>query len=78
MGEHAAGGEKLADMANQIAAFFHAYQEDEARAGIARHIADFWTPRMRRALQAEVDRGGAGLDPLIVRTFAAARESKGS
>ena len=61
--------EKLMRMANQIAAFFHPYPAEEARAGIMQYIADFWTPGMRRALQAMVDRGGEDLDPLVTRAF---------
>jgi formate dehydrogenase subunit delta len=66
---HGAGDEKLSRMANQIAAFFHACPAEEARAGIAQHIADFWTPGMRRTLQDTVDRGGEGLDPLVVQAL---------
>ena len=68
-------GDKLVSMANQIAAFFHAYPDDEARAGVARHIADFWTPGMRRALQAKIDGGEAGLDPLVLRAFEPTRQA---
>jgi formate dehydrogenase subunit delta len=64
-----AGDEKLSRMANQIAAFFRAYSAEEARAGIVQHIADFWTPAMRRTLQDTVDRGGQGLDLLVVQAF---------
>jgi formate dehydrogenase subunit delta len=42
--------EKLVRMANQIAAFFRSYPEDEAVAGIHKHIVAFWTPRMRDPL----------------------------
>jgi len=67
--EHGASDEKLCHMANQIAAFFHAYPADEARTGIAQHIADFWTPAMRRTLQDTVDRGGDGLDHLVMQAL---------
>jgi len=63
--------EKLAHMANQIAAFFRAYPEEEAVAGIAAHLRQFWEPRLRAALAQHVAAGGAGLDPLVL---AAARE----
>ena len=36
-------------MANQIAAYFEAYPRTEALDGIAAHIRNFWTPRMRTA-----------------------------
>ncbi len=58
----------LIRMANQIAAFFAPYSEEEAVAGIADHIAKFWEPRMRRqllAIAAEVK----GLDPLVARAL---------
>ncbi len=51
-------------MANQIAAFHGAYPPGEAEEGVARHIRDFWEPRMRRALAEHLAAGGEGLDPL--------------
>ncbi|MCC7427807.1 MAG: formate dehydrogenase subunit delta [Alphaproteobacteria bacterium] len=63
--------EKLAHMANQIAAFFRAYPEAEAVAGIAAHLRQFWEPRLRAELARHIAGGGAGLDPLVL---AAARE----
>ena len=50
-------------MANQISDFFKSYSEQEALAGIADHISKFWDPRMRKAIFAHLDAGGAGLDP---------------
>ena len=44
--------DKLVRMANQIACFFQSYPDDEAMAGIQKHIVAFWTPKMRRALAA--------------------------
>lgn len=64
--------DKLIRMANQIAAFFRAYPEAEAVAGIRDHIMSFWTPRMRETLLAHAEKDGAGLDPLAekaLRTF---------
>jgi formate dehydrogenase subunit delta len=58
--------EKLGRMANQIAAFFRSYPEDEAIAGIHDHIVSFWSPTMRRDILARADRDTAGLDPLVV------------
>ncbi len=37
-------GAKLDHMANQIAAFFRSYPEEEAVAGIHDHIRSFWSP----------------------------------
>jgi formate dehydrogenase subunit delta len=62
----------LARMANQIAAYFAAYPEAEAVAGVAGHIRDFWDPWMRRHLAAMMARGGDGLDPLARRGAEAA------
>jgi len=59
--------EKLVYMANQIASFFRAMPEDEAASGVARHINDFWDPRMRRRLRDILDAGGGkGLSPLVL------------
>ena len=59
-------GAKLDHMANQIAAFFRSYPDEEAVAGIHEHIRAFWSPAMRRDLLARVDAGSAQLDPLVV------------
>ena len=56
--------DKLAAMANQIAAFFHVYPEEEARAGIKKHMEAFWTRAMREALQARGPH--PGLDSLVI------------
>ena len=60
---------KLARMANQIASFFRSYPDEEAAAGISEHIVAFWTPRMRRDLDAAIEAGQAGIDPLVVSAF---------
>ncbi len=63
--------EKLVYMANQIGKFFVTQGRgkdphgDKAAAGIAEHIAKFWEPRMREAIFAHLDAGGAGLDPPV-------------
>jgi formate dehydrogenase subunit delta len=56
----------LIRMANQIAAFYGPYPHDEGLAGTKQHIKDFWEPRMRRAFDALVAKGGAGLVPLAL------------
>jgi formate dehydrogenase subunit delta len=61
----------LIRMANQIAAFHAAYPAGEAIAGTARHITDFWDPRMRARLARLVAEGGEGLAPVAL---AAARQ----
>jgi formate dehydrogenase subunit delta len=58
--------EKLVRMANQIAAFFRSYPQDEAVAGIHKHVTAFWTPRMRDQLVAHCGEADHGLDPLAL------------
>ncbi|KZL04602.1 NADH-dependent formate dehydrogenase delta subunit FdsD [Pseudovibrio axinellae] len=58
--------EKLTYMANQIAGFFKHKPHEEAVAGIANHINDFWEPRMRLQLFDILKMGGADLNPLVV------------
>jgi formate dehydrogenase subunit delta len=55
--------DKLVYMANQIGTFFESQDMATASAKIAEHITKFWDPRMRRAIIAHLDAGGAGLDP---------------
>jgi formate dehydrogenase subunit delta len=57
--------EKLTMMANQIAAFFKAQGEAQAPAAIADHLKKFWDPGMRADIVAHLDKGGAGLDPMV-------------
>jgi formate dehydrogenase subunit delta len=54
-------------MANQIAAFFNGSGPEAAVKDAAEHINKFWEPRMRAALFAHLDQGGAGLDPTIIK-----------
>ncbi len=63
-------GAKLARMAGQIAAAFHALPDDAAAAAIAGHINQFWAAPMRRdllgAFGAEAGPGEpAPLDPRV-------------
>lgn len=58
--------EKLVRMANQIATFFLSQPEAVRIEGVANHINKFWEPRMRRELFEHIDRGGAGLLPLVM------------
>ena len=53
-------------MANQIAGFFNGSGPELARKDVAEHINKFWEPRMRLALFALLDGGGAGLDPTVI------------
>jgi len=59
--------DKLVYMANQIGKFFASQGEAQAVAGTATHLEKFWDPRMRSAIIAHVDTGGAGLDPVVKR-----------
>lgn len=57
--------EKLVYMANQIGKFFASQGNDKAVAGIAEHLQKFWDPRMRSTIEAYVEAGDGGLDPLV-------------
>jgi formate dehydrogenase subunit delta len=58
-------------IANQIGKFFQSQGRDKAVHGIAEHIRKFWDPRMRSAILAHLDAGGAGLDPNVHDAIAA-------
>jgi formate dehydrogenase subunit delta len=53
--------DKLAYMANQIARFFDSQRDGDPAERTARHLQDFWDPRMRAQLAGIVAAGGAGL-----------------
>ncbi|MCK1419417.1 MULTISPECIES: formate dehydrogenase subunit delta [unclassified Bradyrhizobium] len=55
--------DRLIYMANQIGTFFQSQGHDRALPGIAEHIKKFWDPRMKRAIFAHLDAGGADLAP---------------
>ena len=65
-GEGHGGAEHLVKMANDIGNFFRAEpQREDAVAGIANHIAKFWTRRMREKIAAHLKKvGDAALDEL--------------
>jgi formate dehydrogenase subunit delta len=65
--------DRLTYMANQIGKFFQSQGHDKAVAGIAEHIRKFWDPRMRSAILAHLNTGGAGLDPNVRDAIAALR-----
>ena len=54
--------ERLVTMANQIGRFFVPQRQGDPAAAIADHLRKFWDPRMRAAIVAHLDAGGAGLD----------------
>lgn len=57
---------RLVHMANQIADFFEAYPQEEAVAGVAGHLRQFWDPRMRAQILHHLAAGGEGLHPLTL------------
>jgi formate dehydrogenase subunit delta len=62
--------EHLVKMANDIGDFFRAEPvREDALAGIANHIARYWTKRMREKLAAHLRGGGGGLDELPREAF---------
>lgn len=72
---------KLVYMVNQIAKYFVSQGEAQAVSGTADHIKKFWDPRMRAAIFAHLEAGGAGLDPVARRAIedlAAAARNKAS
>jgi formate dehydrogenase subunit delta len=59
--------EDMIRMANQIAAYFNAYGDEEGTAGTADHIKMFWEPRMRDQLFKYLDEtGGKNLVPMAL------------
>ncbi|MEO6842680.1 MAG: formate dehydrogenase subunit delta [Bradyrhizobium sp.] len=57
--------DRLIHMANQIGLFFKSQGPGQVMPGVADHIRKFWDPRMRSAILAHLDAGGAGLDPEV-------------
>ena len=60
--------EKLIRMANQIAIFFDSQPGDPAD-GVARHINEFWEPRMREGLLAQAGDTTEGLSPSVINAL---------
>jgi formate dehydrogenase subunit delta len=67
--------DKLVYMANQIGKFFASQKDERAIAGTAEHIRKFWDPRMRAAIFAHLDTGGAGLDPMARQAIESLRNA---
>jgi len=57
--------DKLAHMANQIGRFFAHKPHDQAVAGILDHLRQFWDPRMRDEIVANLDNSALHLDPQV-------------
>jgi formate dehydrogenase subunit delta len=66
--------DKLVTMANQIGTFFSSQGEAAMVPGIAEHIRKFWEPRMRNAILAHLDAGGAGLRPEVRQALETLRQ----
>lgn len=66
---HRSSMDRLVYMANQISNFFATQKHDEAVSGTAKHIGDFWDPRMRSMIFAHVKAGGDGLNPLALEAL---------
>ena len=61
--------EKLVYMANQIASFFASQPKEDAVAGVAKHINDFWDPRMRRQFFEIAEAGNRTISPLVIEAL---------
>jgi formate dehydrogenase subunit delta len=59
--------DRLVYMANQIGAFFSSQHGSDPAVGIADHLRKFWDPRMRTAIIAHAEQGGAGLKPDVLK-----------
>jgi formate dehydrogenase subunit delta len=68
--------DKLIYMANQIGKFFTSQGPEKAAAGTADHIKKFWDPRMRAAIFAHLEAGGAGLEPVVRAALERLEEAK--
>ena len=55
--------------ANQIALFFAAYPHEEAVAGVAAHIKNFWERRMRDQMTQYIAHGGTGVHELVLEAM---------
>ena len=59
--------DKLVMMANQIGRFFIGQPHADPVAAIADHLKKFWEPRMRAQILDHLAKGGAGLDPPVLK-----------
>jgi formate dehydrogenase subunit delta len=69
----------LKRMANQIGLFFESMpNRDEALQGIAKHLKNFWDPRMRKAFLQQVDEPNPqGISEIVLAAVRAHRDSIG-
>jgi formate dehydrogenase subunit delta len=64
---------RLVYMANQIGTAFNYQDDPTAVTSIAGHIRSFWDPRMRKAIFAHEEAGGAGLHPRVLEAIRSLR-----
>ena len=67
--------DRLIHMANQIGSFFKSQGPGRVVPGVVDHIRKFWDPRMKTAIFAHLDTGGAGLDPPVRDAIASLRSA---
>jgi formate dehydrogenase subunit delta len=67
---------KLVTMLNQIAAFHRRKPAAQAVAEILQHVQKYWEKRMRVAIVAHLEAGGAGLSPNARAAVAALAENR--
>jgi formate dehydrogenase subunit delta len=68
--------DKLVMMANQIGKFFTPQRGTDPVAAIADHLRKFWDPRMRAAIIAHLEQGGAGLDDPVRQAVRRLKEAE--
>lgn len=61
--------ERLVYMANQIGKFFEAQRPETRVPGVAKHILDFWDPRMRARMEDYIAGNGEGLAPHVLEAL---------
>jgi formate dehydrogenase subunit delta len=68
--------DNLKRMANQIGLFFESMpNRDEALHGIAKHLKNFWDPRMRKAFLHQVDEPNPqGISEIVLAAVHAHRD----
>ena len=68
--------DKMARMADQIGAAHAALPADQAAAGVATHIAKYWTPKMIAETEAARASGRIALNATAARGFAILQEQR--
>ena len=68
--------DKLVMMANQIGKFFMPQRGADPIGAIADHLRKFCDPRMRAAIVAHLERGGAGLDDPVRQAVRRLKEAE--